>query len=57
MPRKITEKLREQRRLACARYYSKKRSEGFSKVQKWIKKDNKCSQDLNNFSNTNGETG
>ncbi len=46
MKQKITEKLREQRRLACKRYYDKKKKDGF-KV-KFIKDEdlNKCAEKL-----------
>lgn len=48
MKQKLTEKLREQRRLACKRYYEKKKKDGF-KV-KFIKDEelNKC-MDLKKF--------
>lgn len=41
MPRQITEKLREQRRLAAKRFYDKKKKEGYIINKKWVKKDNK----------------
>lgn len=39
MVRKITEKLREQRRLAVQKFREKKRADGYTQREQWVKKE------------------